>query len=174
MKLKQLILVCTSVLFFAACEKGDDGVDGQPGTANVKYYSEWFTASPWRKDTVFTIWGFNYVKAAPAITQQILDSGTVLTFGKMLGYNPLVWPVNEVGQLPINLTYNSGGVTTDTWSASAYVGNLKIRFVNDKNTYTSIATNHMFRYVIIPGGVPAGRGTNLTYKEICELYGIPE
>ena len=63
---------------------------------------------------------------------------------------------------------------TDTWSAYASVGNLKIRFINDKNYYSTIATNHQFRYIIIPGGEPAGRGRSLTYEEICKKYNIPE
>src|SRR5689334_19830301 len=96
--------VTVYVLFVASCKKGDDG---PPGTANVRY-SEWFTPSPWKKDTLFGIYGFNYIKAAPDITQNILDSGAVLTFGKLLGYNALVWPAGQVGQLPINLTYVQG------------------------------------------------------------------
>ena len=63
---------------------------------------------------------------------------------------------------------------TDTWSAYASPGNLKIRFVNDKNSYPSIATAHQFRYIIIPGGIPAGRGLPLTYEDVCKRYNIPE
>jgi hypothetical protein len=166
--------VAVCVLFFASCKKGDDG---PPGTANVRY-SAWFTASPWKKDTIFGIYGFNYIKAAPDITQNILDSGVVLTFGKLLGYNQLVWPAGQVAQLPINLTYIQGQTVTDTWSGSATLGNIKIRFVNDNNIYNVIATNHQFRYVIIPGGVAATTGrsslTSLSYEEICRRYNIPE
>lgn len=162
------------IAVFASCKKGDVGPQGEPGTANV-IYSEWFTATPWKKDTVFSVWGFNYSKAASGITQQVLDSGTVLTFGKLLGYNPAVWPTTQVAQLPINLTYQSGSVMTDTWSAYATVGNLRIKFVNDKNYYTTIATAHQFRYIIIPGGEPTtGRSRPLTYEEVCRKYHIPE
>jgi len=168
------IIAFITVVAFASCKKGDIGPQGEPGTANV-IYSEWFTASPWKKDTVFGIWGFNYSKSAPGITQTVLDSGTVLTFGKLLGYNPTVWPSTQVSQLPINLTYNQGASTmTDTWSALATPGNLRIKFVNDKNFYTSISTTHQFRYIIIPGGEREGRSRPLSYEEICRKYEIPE
>lgn len=163
-------LILSSAVIIS-CKKGDDG---PPGTANVKY-SQWFTPATYQKDTVFGIWGFNHVKDAPEITQNILDSGTVLTFAKLLGYNPLVWKTNEVAPLPITLTYMQGGVTQDMWTAMASPGKLKIRFVNDRNIYTSIANQHQFRYIIIPGAIPAGRGTTaLTYEEICRTYNIPE
>src|SRR5262249_664790 len=159
-----------------SCKKGEDGkdgVNGQPGTANVQY-SEWFTPATYQKDTVYSVWGFSYTKTVSGITQPILDSGTVLVYPKFLGYNQPVLKPGEVGQLPINLTYNQGGVTTDTWSARATVGNLKIRFVNDRNIYTSISNSHQFRYIIIPGGVrTTGRGnSNYSYKDICRMYNV--
>lgn len=167
------LVVIAALISFVSCKKGDAGPQGEPGTANV-IYSQWFTASPWTKDTVFNVWGFNYKKTIPEITQQVLDSGAVLTFGKLIGYNSLVWPATQVSPLPVNLTYQSGQIMTDTWSAHASPGNLKIRFVNDKNYYSSIAATHQFRYIIIPGGIPAGRGLPLTYEDICKRYSIPE
>ncbi|PZR21133.1 MAG: hypothetical protein DI538_29830, partial [Azospira oryzae] len=105
-----LILLCVLAISATQCKKGDTGPQGPPGTANV-IYSEWFTPNPYIKDTIFGIWGFKYNKAAPLITQQILDSGSVLTFGKLLGYNPAVWPTNVVQQLPIQITYKQSGNT---------------------------------------------------------------
>jgi hypothetical protein len=133
---------------------GATGAAGPAGTANV-IYSAWFTPSPWIKDTVFDIYGFNYTKAAADITQNMLDSGTVITYGKLLGYNSLVWPATQVAQLPIivNYKFSPGGITyTDTWSALASAGSLKIRFVDDQNYYSGISNAHQFRYIIIPGG----------------------
>jgi hypothetical protein len=165
--------VTTILLIAASCKKGDTGPQGPKGNANVMY-SAWFTPATYKKDTVFGIWGFNYSQPVAAITQSILDSGTVLTFGKLLGYNPLVWPAGQVGQLPITITYMQGGLQNDTWSALATPGNLRIRFVNDHNIYTSIATMHQFRYIIIPGGTFTGRMRQLSYEELCRKYNIPE
>ena len=167
------IAVAFAMTVFVSCKKGDVGPQGDPGTANV-IYSEWFTPNAYKKDTVFGIWGFKYDKAAPAFTQQVLDSGTVITFAKLLGYNPLVWPANQVSQMPVSITYMQAGLQNDTWSALATPGNLRIRFVNDNNIYTSIATNHKFRYIVIPGGELTGRQAPLTYSEICKKYQIPE
>ena len=167
-----LLVVSISTLFvFVACKKGDDGL---PGTANVKF-SEWFTPAAYKKDTVFGIWGFSYNKTAAAITQNVLDSGVVMVFGKMTGYNPLVWPTGSVGQLPITISYMQGGLQNDTRQFKATPGNLNIRFQNDHNLYTTIANTHQYRYIIIPGAVPAGagRGINLSYEEVCRRYNIP-
>jgi hypothetical protein len=161
------------VLGLSNCKKGDTGPAGPAGSANVMY-SEWFTPATYQKDTVFGVWGFKYNRTAPGITQKVLDSGVVLTFGKLLGYNSLVWPAGNVGQLPVTITYMQGGVTNDTWSALASVGNLRIRFHNDRNIYTSIATQHQFRYIIVPGGLPGGRTRPLTYEEVCRRYNVPE
>lgn len=175
MKHTLLLLSCTALLLTGfSCKKGDKGDPGPAGTANVSY-SAWFTPSPYTKDTIFGIWGFNYNMAAPQITQQVLDSGTVLTFGKLLGYNPLIWPTTQVSQLPITLTYiSSATATTDTWSARLSPGNLRIRMINDRNIYSNIATAHQFRYIIIPGGQPLARVAALSYEDVCKKYNIPE
>jgi hypothetical protein len=164
---KTLAVAVTLLMLITSCKKGDTGpagaagptgatgTAGPTGTANV-IYSAWFTASPWIKDTVFDVYRFNYAKTAADITQNMLDSGTVITFGKLVGYSAVIWPTDQVGQLPIavNYKFSSVGITyTDTWSALVSAGKLKIRFVNDQNYYASIAASHQFRYVIIPGGV---------------------
>jgi hypothetical protein len=195
-----IVIVSLSMLLFTqACKKGDTGpagAAGPAGTANV-IYSTWFTPAAYTKDTVFGIWGFNYNKATADITQQILDSGAVITYAKLLGYNPTVWPAAQVAPLPIQLTYVSGSTMTDTWSALATPGNLRIKFVNDKNFYTTIATMHQFRYVIIPGGKKTPNAASpgnktvqaettpeiqavirdhkkMSYAEVCRKLGIPE
>lgn len=183
MKQTIFILLAGALLTTAlySCKKGDTGPagppgpQGPPGTPNV-IYGEWFTPSPYIKDTIFGIWGFNYNKAVASITQSVLDSGAVLVYGKLLGYNPTVWPANRVSQLPISLTYKqSGNTNEDTWSGLASPGNLRIRFVNDHNEYNVIATQHQFRYIIIPGGKKDGvRMAQRSYEDICRTYGIPE
>ena len=170
--MKRILSICTflvvSTLAIVSCKKGDTG------NANVMY-SEWFTPTPYIKDTVFGIWGFKFNKEAPKITQQMLDSSAILVFAKLLGYNPAVWPTGQVAQMPISITYMQGGVTTDTWSALASVGNIRIRFVNDRNIYNVIATQHQFRYMIIPASTKVNsRVAQKTYEEICREYNIPE
>ncbi len=167
MKHNKYLVICALLfsLIAASCKKGD------PGTANVTY-SDWFTPDAYKKDTVFAIWGFNYTKAAPAITQEILDSAAILTFARLNGYTSIVWPSGQVAQMPISLTYNTGTTQVDTWTAIATVGNLRIRFVNDHNLYGSIATAHQFRYIIIPGAQKNARQRQMSYEDICRQYNI--
>jgi hypothetical protein len=176
---------------------GSSGPTGATGTANV-IYSDWFTPSAYTKDTVFGIYGFYFNETAPGITQPILDSGTVITFGKLDGYTSAIWPTNQVSALPIVVTYIEGTtIYNDTWSALVTPGNLKIQFVDDKNLYSGISNAHQFRYIIIPGGIKSnaiisklqqytpqensegvGGGkpdfSVLSYQQLCSLLNIPE
>lgn len=163
------LAVVTLSLLIISCQKGNTGpagpagptgatgstgAAGPAGTANV-IYSAWFTPSPWVKDTVYNLYGFSYTKATTDISQGIVDSGTVITFGKLTGYITAIWPATQIAQLPIVVSYKFSptGITyNDTWSALVTAGNLKIQFVDDQNIYGSISNAHQFRYIIIPGG----------------------
>lgn len=177
--MKTYLILLLVIVSFVACKKGENGDQGPPGTANV-LYSEWFTPDAYTSTMVFGMRNFTYEKAVPEITTTILDSGMVIVFGKLLGYVPSVWPANQVSQLPISLTYNQGGVTTDTWSALCSPQKITIRFVNDQNIYLNIATGHLFRYLIVPGGTEtSGRRSvtdyqHMSYRDICAMYNIPE
>jgi hypothetical protein len=176
-----IFLLILMVVFVLSCKKGDTGPQGQrgsAGTANV-IYSDWFTPSSYTMTTIFGIKNFDYVKQAPAITQAVIDSGMVLTYGKLSGYNTQVWPAGQISQLPVSLTYVQGNATTDTWSAFDSVGKLRINFVNNMNYYNSISTQHSFRYIIVPGGAKAssgGRRTDfhsMSYNEVCDFLKVP-
>ncbi|MGJ7033780.1 hypothetical protein [Niabella hirudinis] len=166
----------------ATGQQGTTGAQGPAGTANVQY-SDWFTPSTYAVSPHFGIYEFVFDKAAPAITQAILDKGTVLVYGKLNGYNTSLWPANQTAQLPINILYQIGTATnTDTWSAIATVGNLRIKLVSSMNAYSSsgeISPAHAFRYVIIPGSVAIalanGRSINsLSYAQLCGTLNIPQ
>jgi hypothetical protein len=200
--LLQLLIVFSCSLLVMSCKKGDTGPAGPAGTANV-IYSDWFTPGSYTKDTVFGTYGFIYDKAAAAITQKIIDSGTVITFGKLAGYNPVIWPTGQIAALPINITYMNGSVANiDTWSALVTPGNLRIQLQSSTNAYGGISNLHQFRYIIIPGGakttssvrpgLATGSGnvlndsqsaalqevrenySQMEYAEICQRLGIPQ
>jgi hypothetical protein len=162
---KTLAVAVTLLVLITSCQKGATGPTGPAGstgaagptgptgTANV-IYSDWFTPAAYNKDTVFGIYGFNYDKADVGITQKIIDSGTVITYGKLDGYVSSIWPTTQVAALPIIITYLDGSsANIDTWSALLTPGNLRIRLVSSLNAYAGISNAHKFRYVIIPGGV---------------------
>ena len=216
MRARIAILPLLATVFLVSCQKGDTGpagpagptgpagaagaagatgAQGPAGTANV-IYSQWFTPASYVKDTVFGLYGFSYTKATTDITQQVIDSGVILTYGKLNGYNPTLWPTNQVIQLPITILYDVGSTTyIDVWSATETVGNLKIRLVDNLNAYGSVNPSHQFRYIIIPGGKKstvasagrewssgsgrqlddgAGRYSRMSYQEVCNALGIPE
>ncbi|HMH23128.1 MAG TPA: hypothetical protein VK563_15195 [Puia sp.] len=186
-----VLTIIVASLLIVSCKKGDTGpagVAGPAGTANV-IYSAWFTPATYTKETIFGTYGFKYDKAITEITQKILDSGTVITFGKLNGYNPIIWPTDQIAQMPISLTYLSGtDANIDTWSALLSLGNLEIRLVSSLNAYSNISNAHQFRYVIIPGGTKstvaltklglvngnAGTFLQMSYAEICQRLGMPE
>ncbi|HEY4063593.1 MAG TPA: collagen-like protein [Puia sp.] len=188
--LRVSLIVLASVLI-VSCQKGDagptgpvgpagpTGATGTKGAANV-IYSSWFTPAAYTKDTVFGIYGFSYTKATTDITQAVVDSGTVLTFGKLDGYNPVIWPSAQVSLLPISITYLDGSASNiDTWSAFVTAGNLKIRLVSSLNAYGGISNAHQFRYIIIPGGIKSTVASvkpiqQMSYSEICRRFGVPE
>jgi hypothetical protein len=207
-------LLLIPIFFFVSCQKGDTGPigatgaagaagptgpQGPTGSANV-IYSNWFTPASYIKDTVFGTWGFYYDSAVAAITQTILDSGTVITFGKLDGYVTSIWPTNQVEALPIVITYMDGATADiDTWSALLTPGNLRIQLQSSLNAYGGISNAHQFRYVIIPGGVKTnasvqpgvvtanGKRLNqgdvnavlqnyqhMSYADICQRLNIPQ
>jgi hypothetical protein len=132
---------------------GAIGVTGATGTANV-IYSDWVTPATYTKDTVFSTYHFYADIPASKITQAILDNGSVLVYGKLDGYNPVIWPTAQVSILPIEITYMNGTTQNiDSWSALCTLGNVRIDLASSSNAYGSISNAHSFRYVIIPGGV---------------------
>ena len=184
----------------AAGATGATGAHGPAGSANV-FYSDWFTPGSYTKDTVFGIYQFYYNDSTTAITQAILDSGVVITFGQLDGYTTAIWPTSQVAALPITISYIEGATTyTDTWSALATPGNLQIQFVDNLNLYNGISNAHKFRYVIIPAGASvtttsvkpgqeSGNGSlqtsssirevirnyrRMSYAEICQRLAIPQ
>ena len=146
---------------------GQDGTNGLDGNANVMA-SDWFKPSSYILSTGFG--GINLLEhdqAAPEITQEIIDTGVVLVYGKLNGYISSVWPTDQVSLLPITLTYSVSPANIDTFTALLSVGNIKIRFINNNNTYSSLGTNHFFRYVVIPSsGSSSGRIADFSRKSL--------
>ncbi|WP_394771846.1 collagen-like protein [Mucilaginibacter sp.] len=151
------------------------GPKGDPGTANV-IYSDWYTPPTYTKTTIFGTVNFTADIAASKITQAILDKGAVFVYGKLNGYNPVIWPTDQVSQLPIAINYMSGATPNlDTWSGLCTVGNVRITLTSSTNAYGSISNAHQFRYVIVPGGVHTiGSIDPKNYKQMQQLLGIKD
>jgi hypothetical protein len=155
--------------------QGATGTTGATGTANV-IYSDWITPSTYKKDTVFGTYNFYYDITASKVTQAILDNGSVIVYGKLDGYNPLIWPTNQVSALPIEITYMNGATqNVDSWSDYCTVGNIRINLASSSNAYSAISNAHQFRYVIIPGGVHTLGSVNpKNYNQVKQALHLPD
>ena len=132
---------------------GATGATGATGTANV-IYSVWFTSGTWTNTGTPNAF---FTKAAPGITQIIIDRGVVLAYAKLSSDGSNVRPLPATPGTTIFNYFIAG------------VGNLQ--FTNSKLDGSNVnpsATNQ-FRYVIIPGGV-AGRGNST--EKMAELDGL--
>ena len=150
-----ITLAAVIVLFFGACSKtgpaGPQGAQGNPGTDNI-IYSAWSSLTFTGSGPYSALWDVS------AITQDVLDKGTVLVYFKSGTY-----------VIPLPATF-----------ASTYIylvfdpGHIRIGSNVDLGIY-------QFRYIIIPGGVAStdlsfshAQLLNMRYEEICKHYHIAE
>ncbi|MBN1144326.1 MAG: collagen-like protein [Bacteroidales bacterium] len=151
-------------------DQGTQGVQGETGTANV-IYSDWITPleGSWRDTTIMgSPLKINHLNV-PLLTQAILDQGVIICYSK-----------SPDGKNIMNLPYdiNSGAVAV-TVNFRPFLQ--RIIFYNAKQDGTgglAMSDDLSWRYVLIPGGVPATKSTvdlaSLSYEEVCEMFDIPE
>jgi hypothetical protein len=151
------------------------GPKGDPGTANV-IYSDWYSPATYTKTTLFGTITFTADIAATKITQAILDKGAVFIYGRLEWYNYTIWPVGQVAQMPISVTYMNGtSANLDTWSGLCTVGNVRIKMTSSANIYNNLSSAGQFRYVIVPGGVHTiGAVDPGNYKQMQQLFNIKD
>jgi len=155
---------------------GSPGSQGQTGSANVIYSSWFLTGSGWD-----TTGASNYKaiaifdKAAPAITQSILDSGLVLCYMKG---DPTTGLSNQVFPLPYSVGIGTGLGFVDLWDFVLDApGNIRFLYKSDNPWTLAELATISFRYIVIPGGVAGGRMLDprkMTYEQVCTLYNIPQ
>lgn len=162
-----LLISVASMLLFAGC--GKEGPQGPAGQDAQVYYSEWFTPSVWSGNSG----DWYFTASAPDLTQDIVENGVVLAYAWLAGdlyegstVRPL--PARAVGANWSFLIYQYGSIefTTDMFNMPSASGN-------------------KFRFIAIPGNIPALKSTasgaksieelkSLSYEEVCRLYNIPE
>jgi hypothetical protein len=162
------------VMLLTACKKGDTGPQGPTGNANV-IYSQWQMTNPWVASTSSTGTGkstFYFDLAAPAVTQSVVDSGTVLVYAKFVSDPD---GADVVKQLP-SIYYNFGSATTQYRFQPGFMLN-KVRVICDVIPSGSPSASNQVRYIIIPGGTAATlkmAAQDMSYKTVCARYHIPE
>lgn len=147
-------------------QDGSDGQNGQDGNANVTAYS--FTAQPgdWfsfgTSGDVGYGWAVNY--SLSAITQDIVDKGTVLVY----------WNTGStIVALPYSFPENG---YTESYLYGYYTGGLQIdRYDSDQFT-TAPTSARTFKIVVIAGSARlANPDLDLNnYAEVMAFYGLKD
>lgn len=153
-------------------DQGDQGPKGDTGTANV-IYSDWIPSGfPETINDNFEQWSL----IAPELTQEIHDTGVILVYARV---GTLIYTV------PI--TFFSGN---EYWYFRLLDINdpliaIRVDSIDGGDIGTPIL-NGDFRYVLIPGGIPANTDNpggitsktpdyaGMSYEEIAERFNIPD
>ncbi|NNE77967.1 MAG: hypothetical protein HKN31_12955 [Pricia sp.] len=168
-----------SFLFIAgfsnACSKDSDvgpqGEQGEIGTANI-IYSDWIP-SGLEENPVFNNTSFKI--ESRLISEEIVQHGVILVFGKH---------IKDTDQFifPLPITFN--GRNTRYYYYSEEENNLKI-VAASVDGMSDFQSNYLeeFRYVLIPGGMPAeiafsstdlNNFSKMSYEEIAERLSISD
>ncbi len=147
-------------------EQGSQGEQGEPGTANV-IYSDWID-SEFENDITDGFDAFNI--DAPEITQEILDTGTILVYARST--------TNTIYQVPVTFY----GILNESYFfrvINAGTLNIGVEGIGTNNIGEPFL-NDVFRYIIIPGEVAGNNSksvenlANMSYKELATLFNISE
>lgn len=153
---------------------GQQGPQGQDGTANV-IYSEWFNFTLENWTDSFSLQGQTrreYPVDVPQIDENILERGTVMVYVRGFGNNQGVRPLPIIQPIFI--------ITRDAVLNFRFdLGKIHLEFYNIIERTIDpgrIGPTRQFRYIIIPGGVPAkaieGHPDLNNYHEVMEYFGI--
>jgi Collagen triple helix repeat (20 copies) len=165
---------------------GPTGPVGPPGTANV-IYSAWLSVANSLPqptpvaDSTFADFGTckRWYRAAPSLTQNIIDQGVVLSY----------WRVTTIIYSTIPYQFPVGSQTYYLGSIPTMIGGAKIIYFTSifgANAGWTPNSGAETRYIIIPGVVAGGRSTGvggtsytaaqvraMSYEQVCQLFNIP-
>ena len=155
-------------------EQGPQGEQGETGTANV-IYSDWFS-SLFPDDIASTNYSFSVI--APDITDEIVENGLVIGYGRFT--SPTSADIRVVEQLPFSFFERNQFYSLSFSTPPAT--NSERAFISLRSMDGSPIGEPFFeeyRYVIIPGGIPASGKSSVNYnimgyKEICTYFDIPQ
>ena len=153
-------------------DQGPQGNQGETGSANV-IYSEWIDTEFDNNEVAV---GVNFDIDVPELTQDIIDQGVVLVFGRNI---PGIGSPDVI-QLPF--------ITADNFHSFRMEDPEVLRITISSLDGTSVGNPFFedYRYIIIPGGQPADTGdtvtvkgepldyTKMSYQEIITHFGIAE
>ncbi|MEO7978658.1 hypothetical protein [Flavobacterium sp.] len=166
-----ILLVAISTISCSSDDGTDgiDGIDGQTGatgTANV-IYSAWITAPAAAAETLDNTSGMSTSINAPELSEDILAKGTILVYVSF-----------GSGTFSLPYTSTAGGFVNTITAVSSLKKIKLFRFRHDQAATVSIPTSLSWRYILIPGGVPATAKSakidysQMSYEEVCMHFNI--
>jgi hypothetical protein len=170
---------------------GPAGAVGATGTANV-IYSAWIDrpfpgtgSTAWTSGNFGTATRANFPTyscslSAPKLTPEIIDKGVIMVYMKpfaaFIGALPLpheASSINSIDSSPLGMRYSFTPLGNGTIVISAK----NVYPALSSGTWQTPSTDEQFRYVIIPGGVPAGRTANVDlndYEAVKKYYNLKD
>lgn len=167
------LFAAISAFMMTGCSKegpqGPQGPQGPAGQDATVYYSEWFSPTAWSGGSG----DWYFAATAPDLTEGIVENGVVLAYAWLAGD---VYGGSAVRPLP---AYAVGA----NWSFLIHEYG-SIEFTSDM-IGPPLTSGNKFRFVAIPGTIPALKSgspgyrseqelRSMSYKEICTLFNIPE
>lgn len=175
----------------AAGTPGAPGAPGAPGTpgAGITTYSAWVTTTADNWVTTAPLGQYvaalRYDRAAPGVTQAIIDNGVVLVY--MKNWRVFGFPrATETAQLPYMVDLDFLDYYDYIIPAAGTIRHLYKSF--DPWGAADVAGTQ-YRYIIIAGSVAGGRGAQtetlyggftkdelkkMSYEEVSSIFNIPE
>lgn len=138
-----LVMGVGTMMFFSSCSKGDKGATGAAGPDSVMY-SSWTTLAMTQGVDTYGDTFYTQTITAPAITDSILNSGSVI--GYLLVSDPLT--VN-----------GDSSVVNAALAFTEYFSVGKIDLLSYGTDYSGLD----YRYVVIPGKIATSSVTGKTY-----------
>lgn len=148
--------------------EGPQGPQGEPGTANV-IYSDWMNIN----------WNFSdgttfkqmYIEEPRAVEEDFLTNGTLLMYLKIEAPEGIITAPLPFTNGTDYLTYLAADVPGEDVEGIV----VRLEATDGATPVQSNWNDYQFRYVMIPGGVPAKMKEDFLkdYEAVKEYYGIP-
>ena len=164
-----LILAFTALLFSSCNDEGPAGRDGLDGLDATVYYSEWFSPSVW--SGVSGDWYFD--ASAPDLNEDIVESGVILAYAWLADD---IYEGAAVRPLPAYAIGANWDFLIPDYGSIEFTCDMVER---------PLTSGNKFRFIAIPGNVPALKSGSLKsereqelrkmrYQEVCKMFGIAE
>lgn len=147
--------------------EGPQGEQGEPGTANV-IYSDWMNVT-WNYSDE-TTYKQMYIKEPRVVDEDFLASGTLLMYFKIetlagLAISPFPYTAGND-----HLRFLIGNIPSENVEGIV----VQLMAIDGSTAVQTDWDDYQFRYVMIPGGVPAKMKADFIkdYEAVKEYYGI--